>query len=244
MSTNTIYTDLQKRQLAFFEKVHIIHSNKYDYSDTTYIRNRDMLSIICPTHGIFHQTGKHHILGHGCTKCANDKLTKLLAKSTDQFIEEARDVHGDIYDYSKVNYVRASDKVEIICPEHGTFHQQPSVHLNGHSCSICSHERKGFGYLIGKDSIAADDICTLYTIRMSNENEVFYKTGIAKDYEKRHRGISTITGYTTEVISIIIDTRYSCFLLEQKILNKHRKKGNMYIPNIKFNGYTECYKRP
>lgn len=42
-------------------------------------------------------------------------------KTTEQFIEEARAIHGDKYDYSKVEYVNSRTKVCIICPIHGEF---------------------------------------------------------------------------------------------------------------------------
>lgn len=36
--------------------------------------------------------------------------------TTEQFIEKARKIHGDKYDYSKVEYTKANKKVCIICP--------------------------------------------------------------------------------------------------------------------------------
>lgn len=50
------------------------------------------------------------------------------------FEDRARKVHGDKYDYSKVNYVNGIVKVEIICPEHGPFFQTPKKHLAGQGC--------------------------------------------------------------------------------------------------------------
>ena len=44
-----------------------------------------------------------------------------MKKTTQQFIIEARKIHGNKYDYSKVVYTGAMDKVCIICPEHGEF---------------------------------------------------------------------------------------------------------------------------
>ena len=68
----------------------------------------------------------------------------------EEWIASARNVHGDKYDYSKVEYVNARKKVCIICPEHGEFLQIPSSHLRGHGCSKCnlSHmERDVMNYL-------------------------------------------------------------------------------------------------
>lgn len=51
-------------------------------------------------------------------------------------------IHGDKYDYSKVNYVNAKTKVCIICPEHGEFWQRHSNHLNGEGCYMCGKVKR------------------------------------------------------------------------------------------------------
>lgn len=59
--------------------------------------------------------------------------------TTAQFIEKAREVHGDKYDYSKVTYKGTGIHVDIICPEHGVFKQTPNCHTSqGCGCPICS----------------------------------------------------------------------------------------------------------
>lgn len=61
--------------------------------------------------------------------------------TTEEFIAKAKAVHGDRYDYSKVEYVDNKTKVCIICNEHGEFMQLPALHLKGHGCVKCSIER-------------------------------------------------------------------------------------------------------
>ena len=100
----------------FIEKAKKVHGDKYDYSKVEYINNHTKVCIICPIHGEFWQTPQHHLKGVGCPKCYGN-----FRKTTEQFIEEARKVHGDKYDYSKVEYVNATTKVRIICPKHGEF---------------------------------------------------------------------------------------------------------------------------
>jgi very-short-patch-repair endonuclease len=51
-------------------------------------------------------------------------------------------VHGDKYDYSKVEYVNNENKVFIICPEHGEFLQTPHSHLSGCGCKKCGIESR------------------------------------------------------------------------------------------------------
>jgi hypothetical protein len=41
--------------------------------------------------------------------------------TTEEFIKRAIAVHGDKYDYSKVDYKNKEEKVCIICPKHGEF---------------------------------------------------------------------------------------------------------------------------
>ena len=52
--------------------------------------------------------------------------------TTDEFIKKAREVHGDKYDYSKVEYINKRTKVCIICPIHGEFYQLAGDHMRGH----------------------------------------------------------------------------------------------------------------
>lgn len=64
-------------------------------------------------------------------------------KTTEQFISEAIKVHGDKYDYSKVEYTHSLIKVSIICPIHGEFTQIPSAHLAGEGCKRCAMSSLG-----------------------------------------------------------------------------------------------------
>lgn len=66
-------------------------------------------------------------------------LKKLTNK---EFIERAKAIHGDKYNYSKVEYVNSRTKVCIICPKHGEFWQRANAHLNGQTCPICNVELK------------------------------------------------------------------------------------------------------
>jgi very-short-patch-repair endonuclease len=71
----------------------------------------------------------------------------LKKKTTEQFIKEARQVHGNKYDYSKVKYVGNKELVTIICPIHGEVPQRPIDHLRGRGCKYCAkpvHDTESF----------------------------------------------------------------------------------------------------
>ena len=68
----------------------------------------------------------------------------MKAKTTEQFVKEAIEKHGNKYDYSQVVYINNKTKVTIICPTHGEFEQQPNNHLNSEvGCPSCSKEEVG-----------------------------------------------------------------------------------------------------
>lgn len=117
----------------FAEKANLVHDNKYDYSKVVYEGNHKKICIMCPEHGGFYQEPISHLSGCGCPKCANSGV--LL--TTEEFIEKAKNLYGDKYDYSKVEYINAHDKVCIICKKHGEFWQEASSHLCGRECPKC-----------------------------------------------------------------------------------------------------------
>lgn len=57
--------------------------------------------------------------------------------TTEEFIERAINVHGELYDYSKSNYTTGIENVCIVCSKHGSFYQKPAVHLRGAGCPEC-----------------------------------------------------------------------------------------------------------
>lgn len=117
----------------FIEKAKKIHNNKYDYSKTEYIKSKIKICIICHIHGEFWQTPNTHLLGAGCPDCAGTKRSNISS-----FIEKAKFLHNNKYDYSKVNYVNAHTKIIITCPIHGDFLQTPNKHLKNHNCPKCN----------------------------------------------------------------------------------------------------------
>lgn len=122
----------------WIEKASPIYNYKYNYSKVEYIDNKTPVIVICPIHGEFSTIPNNHTDGNsGCPKCAAENRHMLYKKSTTQFIQDAQKVHGNKYDYSKVEYYNKDTAVEIICKIHGSFMQRPSSHLNGCGCSKC-----------------------------------------------------------------------------------------------------------
>lgn len=116
-----------------------VHGDKYDYSKLVYVNYDTPFIIICPVHGEVETTYDSHIrLKHKCKYCSH----RSFKYTTEEWIEKARNVHGDRYDYSKVNYKGKDKNVTIICPIHGEFSQIASDHVNNKSgCPICNESK-------------------------------------------------------------------------------------------------------
>ena len=121
-----------------------VHGDKYDYSKVEFTKMNEKVCIICSEHGEFWQTpSKHLISGHGCPKCGKRSMANKQKLTLEEWIERAKKVHKDKYDYSKVKFDTLHDKVTIICPKHGEFEQFAYDHLNGHGCNKCGSLRTG-----------------------------------------------------------------------------------------------------
>ena len=136
----------------FIEKAIKVWGDKFDYSETLYERNNKKVKI--KYNGIeFYQTPKHHLAGH---------LPLLLSEkhtnNNDEFISKARTIHGDKYDYSKINYINAKTKVCIICPEHGEFWQTPTNHLSGYGCPECKKKKLSKLFISSKEDFIKKSI--------------------------------------------------------------------------------------
>lgn len=109
----------------FIEESLKTHTIKYDYSNIRYENAQKEVEIICPKHGAFFQKANLHKRGGNCPLCVGG-----VKDTTETFIKKAKEIKGEVYDYSKVVYKDTNTKVEIGCPKHGFFFVKPSYHLN------------------------------------------------------------------------------------------------------------------
>ena len=128
---------------AFIADAKKVHGNKYDYSQVKYLNSKTNVRITCPLHGVFEQQPKHHKSGSGCPKCANHDASVRMRDDQEKVIQDFKNIHGDRYDYSLVEYVKSHIKVKLICSTHGVFEQQPNIHKKGHGCPMCGAEHLG-----------------------------------------------------------------------------------------------------
>ena len=124
----------------FIERSKNEHGDKYDYSLVYYVNNTTNIDIICPEHGIFSQQPRHHLDGHGCPRCKFISNSDKKRLTINEFLKRSKKIHGDRYNYSKVEYIDCETPVILICEKHGEFLQSPYNHYNGAGCNKCAIE--------------------------------------------------------------------------------------------------------
>ena len=217
----------EANQKVFIDKAKQRHLSRYLYDKVQYTTNRNLVVITCPLHGDFEQTPSNHLKGHGCKRCQYQNFAEKRSNTLEHFIEKAKSVHGDTYDYSLVDYVNAYTKVKIILPGGDVAEQLPSHHLRGFKPSL---EPRGLDYQ-GQG--------ILYYLRVMYKDQVLYKIGItSKSVDER---FALVDLRKIEVMHTThFDRVKDAFYIEQKTLKKYNEfayKG----PAVLESGNTELF---
>ena len=172
----------------FIDKANLLHNNKYDYSRVDYKNSYTKVEIVCKDHGIFNIRPKDHVksgvyhngnlLCSGCPKCGDNKAARARTKSTEYFLEKVRLIHGDKFDYSKVDYKHTNINIKVICKRHNLeFEVTPSNFVgNIHNCPECYREINS-ELLYTKEEFVSQ--CNLAHNNLYNYSEIEYN-GISK----------------------------------------------------------------
>lgn len=108
----------------------------YDLSKVEYINTHT--KILIGYNGKYFYTLPSRLLYSG----TKTPIRHDFVESKEEFIKKANNIHGFKYGYSNINYINATTKVKIFCPEHGMFEQRPNDHISGCGCPICTKESK------------------------------------------------------------------------------------------------------
>jgi hypothetical protein len=118
-----------------------VHGNVYDYSESVYLKADKLIKIICKHHGPFFQRKWNHVnRKQGCPICGGSSLL-----STNSVIIRLKEIFGDMYDYSKVEYKNTKTKILLICNRcRCEFSVIPSnvFHTKSAPCPVCDGHTK------------------------------------------------------------------------------------------------------
>ena len=168
----------------------------------------------------------------------------IIPVSIDQFKKRAAKKHNNKYDYSLVQFTMLTDRVTIICPEHGEFKKTVSAHLKRGHCPNCAYALRGqnkeqFVRTCGGDLAVLYAIKCWYQSTIPSKSEVFYKIGITSKTTNMRFGNRTVMPYNYEILYEVKNDADAIYDLE-KILHKLLDDYS-YKPKKRFGGDTECF---
>ena len=115
-----------------------VHGDKYDYSKVEYVNAKTRVTVICPKHGEFNTFPSNFFRGVGCPRCPQRNKGSIHF-TTEEVIEQFKEIHGDKYDYSKFEYLGSQKKSVVICPFHGEWEVSFTNHKKT-GCPSCANE--------------------------------------------------------------------------------------------------------
>ena len=126
---------IAKAASEFIEKAKIIHGEAFDYSKVIYEKANKKVQIKCNSCGhTFFQKPNNHLVGKGCRICAD----LAMRNTQEEFEYRAKQIHGDIYNYTNTVYTTYHEPITIMCNTHGEFSTTPNMFLAGYGCPRCN----------------------------------------------------------------------------------------------------------
>jgi hypothetical protein len=234
--------------IKIFEKFKEEYYKKFPDSDLVILKPCDNWS------NVFVQT-KYGLCTPSIYHLMSGKIVSIRSavNPTEYFINQAKEVHGDRYDYSITNISSKNEKFSYICKIHGIIEQSKCAHLIGRGCNACKYKIVSFkngnndsgGYTLtnwktrGLKSKNFDDF-KVYILQIWNNEECFYKIGRTfVTVKKRFAGKDSIP-YNWRVLKIIKGDADYIYNLEIEL--KRKNKEFKHLPNIDFHGRHECFK--
>lgn len=172
------------------ERLRSIFGEQYGYEKVVYKAMKVPVTLVCHAkdadgieHGEFSMRPDNIFSGkQGCPKCYDARRSKLQRKPLDVFVDEARKLHNDLYEYHKVDYINTNTKVCIVCKIHGDFWQTPSNHLKGKGCPYCSGNAKKWNKKTCEKEARKYEYIFDFRVKGGGACNVAQRNGWLKDY--------------------------------------------------------------
>lgn len=213
-----------------------IHGDQYDYSEVDYCNTNTKVKVICKEHGPFWISPANHINSQsGCYKCGLIKQSEKTSRPKEDWISLFKDYHGDLYDYSNVDCVRSTQKIPVICREHGVFQILPARHYRGWGCPICVPQCSGF---------RVEMPAKVYYLRITcpTSGKIYYKIGVTNKGKVENRFPKSNIPYYTVLVVWSYSEGYTAIDRESLILRKYKDYVTRDdLPFWKGRGHSEIF---
>lgn len=262
-SKDTLYTNQQIR-LIVDETFH----GSYEILPFIYRGQQTVLHLICPVkgHGEFSAQYRSLRKSPGCPKCAykassnkrkrglRDSFSASRDKRFEAWLEAAHEMHGDFFDYSKVDYKNQHTAITITCPIHGDFNQKPDVHLCS-GCRKCADEEL-FGLYseryFERHPERGTAAAKVYYLGFRHEQETWFKVGITINTIQQRFSVTSESSVNYEVLGELDTTLEDAWNIENDLQRSHgdffryapKLEGSKYSSRDLRLGPSECFSDP
>jgi len=123
----------------YIQKLNKKHKGRYDFSKSSWSWGQRNITYLCSEHGERNGNLQALLKGHGCSLCANNKITFEL------MVERSRSRFGDQFDFSNSIFKGMTIEMEIVCKNHGAIRITPENHFRlSKGCRECGAKAKDF----------------------------------------------------------------------------------------------------
>lgn len=210
-----------------------------------YIKMQAPITVRCKIHGDI--TKDAHTFVKNPQTCNLCNLEARRKKEEQDFIDSAKNRHGNLYDYSLVagHYKSNRSRLPVKCNTHDiVFYTSRNKHVDiGTGCPVCARQKMGRWNLkcLEKNlDYFKNKPCANYLMLVETPHNFFYKVGISVDPNFRRLGLQgEILDSKVTVLLEKWSNVYDCVALEKSM--HESLKLFQYTPEVKFGGYTECF---
>lgn len=134
-------------------QVRELHGNLYNLDLTEFTGADNEVLAECNKHGVFSIAAKYFKSLRGCPKCGIENIGLSSRNSSSDFIKLSIEKHGNLYDYSLVDYSTCRVDVKLLCREHGEFSINPTNHLSGRGCQQCGRIKSNSAKTLSQSTV-------------------------------------------------------------------------------------------
>lgn len=132
----------------FIEKSNLNHNFKFDYSLCKYINSSTKVTVTCKKHGHWDVLANDHMnKSYGCPTCGIESRTNKRKLTLEHVVKQAKEKHGDRYDYSNMkSYTNSKQNMIVRCKIHDElFYPTVSNHIGSKEsgCPLCANISNG-----------------------------------------------------------------------------------------------------
>lgn len=162
----------------FIERSKAIHGDKYDYTNSEYIKSDTKVKIRCNGCGNEWEIhAYHHFRGRGCKKCGYDTRSNQRTRTNEEFVVLAKSIHGEKFEYL-TEYTLSHSPVKIKCLEcNTTFEQVAFSHLSGRGCRKCADKELSKNKCLSPEEF--EEKCKI----VHNDNYSYFGDYRGREYE-------------------------------------------------------------